>query len=206
MPGWTCPQDFDGCGGVDEDRSQASSRRRTSSSRDATGIPRSTATPQQYCSSPKWPHPSRLRGLRPGQHASWVSCRSPDPSVCAITYGVTNPFVQSMASNFEQALRLMEAAITDCPDDLWETDLWPDEASTGPTPHGGLHGSAPGSSRTTRCRRSTTTSPPSSGHGNHHNPLTRTPTPFRTVCSPRSNSSATSAGGQPSDMTQGAGL
>ena len=48
-----------------------------------------------------------------------------------------------MASNFEEALRLMEAALTDCPDDLWETDLWPDEAPTGPTPHGGLHGSAP---------------------------------------------------------------
>ena len=56
---------------------------------------------------------------------------------------MANPFVQSMASNFEQALRLMEAAITDCPDDLWETDLWPDEAPTGPTLHGGLHGSAP---------------------------------------------------------------
>ena len=56
---------------------------------------------------------------------------------------MTNPFVQSMASNFEQALRLMEAALTDCPDELWETDLWPDEAPTGPTPHGGLHGSAP---------------------------------------------------------------
>jgi len=72
-----------------------------------------------------------------------VSCRSPDPSVCAITYGVTNPFVQSMASNFDQALRLMEAALVDCPDDLWKTDLWPDEAPTGPTPHGGMHGSAP---------------------------------------------------------------
>ena len=48
-----------------------------------------------------------------------------------------------MASNFEQALRLMEVALTDCPDDLWETDLWPDEAPTAPTPHGGLHGSAP---------------------------------------------------------------
>jgi hypothetical protein len=56
---------------------------------------------------------------------------------------VTNPFVQSMASNFEEALRLMETALTDCPVDLWETDLWPDEAPTGPTPHGGLHGSAP---------------------------------------------------------------
>jgi hypothetical protein len=56
---------------------------------------------------------------------------------------VSNPFVLSMASNFEEALRLMEAALTDCPNDLWETDLWPDEAPTGPTPHGGLHGSAP---------------------------------------------------------------
>jgi hypothetical protein len=48
-----------------------------------------------------------------------------------------------MASNFEEALRLMEAALTDCPEDLWETDLWPDEAPTGETTHGGLHGSAP---------------------------------------------------------------
>jgi hypothetical protein len=48
-----------------------------------------------------------------------------------------------MASNFEESLRLMEAALMDCPSDLWETDLWPDEAPTGPTPHGGLHGSAP---------------------------------------------------------------
>ena len=56
---------------------------------------------------------------------------------------VANPFVQGLASNFEQALRLMEAALADCPDELWETDLWPDEAPTAPTPHGGLHGSAP---------------------------------------------------------------
>ncbi len=51
--------------------------------------------------------------------------------------------MQSMANNFEEALRLMAAALTDCPADLWETDLWPDEAPTGPTQHGGLHGSAP---------------------------------------------------------------
>jgi len=51
--------------------------------------------------------------------------------------------VQSVASNVEEALRLMEAALRDCPDELWETDLWPDEPPTGPTPHGGLHGSAP---------------------------------------------------------------
>lgn len=48
-----------------------------------------------------------------------------------------------MANNFEQALRLMSAALTDCLDDLWETDLWPDEAPNGPTPHGGLHGTSP---------------------------------------------------------------
>ena len=49
-----------------------------------------------------------------------------------------------MARNFEDALRLMEAALMDCPDDpMWRTDLWPEEAPTGPGPHGGLHGSAP---------------------------------------------------------------
>jgi hypothetical protein len=58
------------------------------------------------------------------------------------TGSVSNAFVQSMAHNFEQALRLMDAALTDCPDDLWQTDLWPDEAPTAPAPHGGLHGSA----------------------------------------------------------------
>ena len=48
-----------------------------------------------------------------------------------------------MTSNFEEALRLMEAALADCPEHLWETDLWPDEAPTAPTPQGGLHSSAP---------------------------------------------------------------
>jgi hypothetical protein len=37
----------------------------------------------------------------------------------------------------------MEAALTDCPEDLWQSDLWPDEALTRPWPHGGLQGSAP---------------------------------------------------------------
>jgi hypothetical protein len=63
--------------------------------------------------------------------------------MCAMTEGMANPFVQSMSSNFDQALRLMEAALTDCPPDLWDTDLWPEEAPTAPTLHGGLHGSAP---------------------------------------------------------------
>ena len=69
-----------------------------------------------------------------------VSARSAD---MRYTGRVSNAFVQSMAHNFEQALRLMEAALTDCPDELWQADLWPDEAPTGPGPHGGLHGSAP---------------------------------------------------------------
>lgn len=56
---------------------------------------------------------------------------------------MTNPFVQSLARNFETALRLLEAALQDCPDGLWETDLWPDEAPTAPAPYGGLHGSSP---------------------------------------------------------------
>jgi len=56
---------------------------------------------------------------------------------------VEQPFVLSAASNFAQTLALLEAAITDCPDELWEVDLWPDQAPTGPTPYGGLHGSAP---------------------------------------------------------------
>src|SRR5215469_575124 len=69
-----------------------------------------------------------------------VSARSAD---VRYTGSMSNTFVQSMAHNFEQALRLMEAALTDCPDELWPADLWPDEAPTGPGPYGGLHGSAP---------------------------------------------------------------
>src|ERR1700686_4429886 len=56
---------------------------------------------------------------------------------------MANPIVLSMNSNFEEALRLMEAALMDCPDHQWETDLWPDEAPTSPAANGGLHGSAP---------------------------------------------------------------
>jgi hypothetical protein len=59
------------------------------------------------------------------------------------TGGVPSTSVLSLASNFDEALRLMEAALADCPDDLWERDLWPQEAPTGPGPYGGLHGSAP---------------------------------------------------------------
>jgi len=52
-------------------------------------------------------------------------------------------FTDSIARNFEDALRLMEAALSGCPDELWQTDLWPDEAPTSPRPDGGLHGSSP---------------------------------------------------------------
>jgi hypothetical protein len=51
-------------------------------------------------------------------------------------------FALSVARNFDSALRLIEAALTDCPDELWETDLWPAEATTRQVPQGGLHGSA----------------------------------------------------------------
>ena len=67
----------------------------------------------------------------------------PLPLNVRYTGSVSNAFVQSMAHNYEVALGLMEAALTDCPDHLWQTDLWPQEAPTGPGPHGGLHGSAP---------------------------------------------------------------
>lgn len=56
---------------------------------------------------------------------------------------MTDAPAQSLARSFDDALRLLEAAVAACPAALWETDLWPDEAPTGPAPHGGLHGSAP---------------------------------------------------------------
>ena len=59
------------------------------------------------------------------------------------TESVTNPLVRSVVTNYDTALNLMEAALADCPDELWETDLWPREAPTGPAPYGGLHGSSP---------------------------------------------------------------
>ena len=83
-------------------------------------------------------HYSRLK--IDGSSGISVGSRIPAP---ANTHGVENPLVQSLARNFEQALRLMEAALLDCPDVLWERDLWPDEAPTGPSSYGGLHGSAP---------------------------------------------------------------
>jgi len=56
---------------------------------------------------------------------------------------VATALVQSLTRNFEDALLMIQAALTDCPDDLWPVDLWPEDGPTGPTQHGGLHGSAP---------------------------------------------------------------
>jgi hypothetical protein len=88
-----------------------------------------------------------------GNHGRYP-CRA-RPSLLGSTFGthrnvemrytgeVPNTSVQSLTHNFEEALRLMQAALADCPEDLWRTDLWPDEAATRPGPYGGLHGSAP---------------------------------------------------------------
>jgi len=59
------------------------------------------------------------------------------------TGSVTNVFVQGLLRSFEDALRLLEAALRDCPDELWETDLWPDEAPPQPVPEDAVAGSAP---------------------------------------------------------------
>lgn len=53
-----------------------------------------------------------------------------------------NTYLQSLTHNFEGALGLMEAALADCPEGLWQTDLWPEEAPSRPSPAGGLQGSA----------------------------------------------------------------
>jgi len=56
---------------------------------------------------------------------------------------MTAVLVMSIGRSFDSALRLMKAALTDCPERLWETDLWPVDGTTRRLPEGGLHGSAP---------------------------------------------------------------
>lgn len=87
-------------------------------------------------------HAVRLE-QRVRERAICVARSMPEPTMRGYTGSVANVFVQSLAKNFDEALRLLKAGLTDCPDELWETDLWPDEAPTAPTPHGGLAGSAP---------------------------------------------------------------
>ena len=50
---------------------------------------------------------------------------------------------RTLAENFTYSLGQLHAALTDCPDNLWEVDLWPDEAPTTRSDEGGLSGSAP---------------------------------------------------------------
>jgi hypothetical protein len=50
--------------------------------------------------------------------------------------------VTGITRNFDSALRLMGAALTDCPEALWETDLWPVDTTAHPPPEGGQHCSA----------------------------------------------------------------
>jgi hypothetical protein len=54
-----------------------------------------------------------------------------------------NVWQELFVANFDQAFRQLERALQDCPDELWETDLWPAQALTGPSKSGGLWGSAP---------------------------------------------------------------
>ena len=82
----------------------------------------------------------RLLGLI-GRDPNWTA----DQSAGAPN---TSVLVRSLTHNFEHALSAIETAIADCPDNMWETDLWPDEARQGPLKRAdgrpwGLGGSAP---------------------------------------------------------------
>jgi len=55
---------------------------------------------------------------------------------------VGNPFVASLQHNFDFSFAFLEAAIRECPDELWETDLWPEQESQGPSEYG-VGGTAP---------------------------------------------------------------
>ena len=56
---------------------------------------------------------------------------------------MTSALVQSLRYNFDHALGQLESALNDCPDGLWEQDLWPDEAPTQRQEDGALRGSSP---------------------------------------------------------------
>jgi hypothetical protein len=58
---------------------------------------------------------------------------------------MTTAFVQVLEDQYGYALDLLGKALAACPDQLWATDLWPDEAPAGPAREGakGLRGSAP---------------------------------------------------------------
>jgi hypothetical protein len=61
------------------------------------------------------------------------------------TERMTTVFVQMLGDQYGSALNLLGNALGACPDHVWQTDLWPDEAPTGRARAGskGLVGSAP---------------------------------------------------------------
>src|ERR1700729_326738 len=48
--------------------------------------------------------------------------RRPDPAVRSRS--MSSIWVESLGRNFESALGLLEAAIRDCTDELWEASMW----------------------------------------------------------------------------------
>lgn len=56
---------------------------------------------------------------------------------------MTNALTAILTRTFDDALGALRGAVEACPDAVWETDLWPQEAPTARNEHGGLHGSAP---------------------------------------------------------------
>jgi hypothetical protein len=56
---------------------------------------------------------------------------------------MTTTLLNILKINFQDALSRMAGAVGDCPDELWQTDLWPRDASGPQPPDGALGGSAP---------------------------------------------------------------
>jgi hypothetical protein len=107
-------------------RSSAPACRRASSSRATpTGLPRET----------------RAAGSRASSEAACPS--APDHRKTSSSRATPT---RSSSGVWAAARAAKTVACSSAPasrDDLWQTDLWPDEAPTGPAPNGGLHGSAP---------------------------------------------------------------
>jgi hypothetical protein len=65
------------------------------------------------------------------------------PGSFCYTGTMTDALLTSMKANFEDALARLQASVSDCHDDVWETDLWPDEVPAHAPPPGAVGGSAP---------------------------------------------------------------
>lgn len=51
--------------------------------------------------------------------------------------------IKALSHNFNSALTQLQMAVDGCADDLWEADIWPDEAPTTVTTSGAIRGSSP---------------------------------------------------------------